>query len=79
MASNNSYSIEGWADRMTAHFQTHFQRVNIAKAEIEKAMYPRQPLIVSQQVIDFLKQYEKQQSKAKHMAEIKSAGNNYNL
>lgn len=75
MASNNSYSIEGWADRMTAHFQS----LNIAKAEIEKAMYPRQPLIVSQQVIDFLKQYEKQKSKEKHMAEIKSAGNNYNL
>lgn len=42
-------------------------------------MYSRQPAIVSQQVIDFLKQYEKQKSKENHMAEIKSAGNNYNL
>lgn len=37
MASNNSYSIEGWADRMSAHFQS----LNIAKAEIEKAMIKR--------------------------------------
>lgn len=76
MASSNSYSIEGWADRMAAHLQG----LNIAKAEIEKqVMYSRQPAIVSQQVIDFLKQYEKQKSKENHMAEIKSAGNNYNL
>lgn len=76
MASNNSYSIEGWADRMTAHLQG----LNIAKAEIEKqVMYSRQPTVVSQAVIDFLKRYEKQQYKEKHMAEIKSAGNNYNL
>ena len=76
MASNNSYSIEGWADRMAAHLQG----LNIKAAEIKKqkaAAY--QPLVVSQQVIDFLKQYEKQQSKEKHMAEIKSAGDNYNL
>lgn len=31
MASSNSYSIEGWADRMAAHLQG----LNIAKAEIE--------------------------------------------
>lgn len=76
MASNNSYSIEGWADRMAAHLQG----LNIKAAEIEKqTAAARQPLIVSEQVINFLKQYEKQQSKEKHMAEIKSAGNNYNL
>ena len=75
MASNNSYSIEGWADRMTAHLQG----LNIAKAEIEKTMAGRQPLIVSEQVINFLKQYEKQKAKEQHMAEIKTAGNNYNL
>lgn len=76
MASNNSYSIEGWADRMVAHLQG----LNIKAAEIEKqAAAARQPLIVSEQLINFLKQYEKQQSKEKHMAEIKSAGNNYNL
>lgn len=76
MASNNSYSIEGWADRMAAHLQG----LNITAAEIEKqATAPRQPLIVSQSLIDFLKRYEKQQNKEKHMAEIKSAGNNYNL
>lgn len=76
MATNNSYSIEGWADRMTAHLQG----LNIKVAEIEKqTAAARQPLIVSQQIIDFLKRYEKQQSKEKHMAEIKSAGNNYNL
>ena len=75
MVSNNSYSIEGWADRMTAHLQGFD-----IKAEIEKqTAAARQPLIVSEQVINFLKQYEKQQSKEKHMAEIKSAGNNYNL
>lgn len=76
MASNNSYSIEGWADRMAAHLQG----LNIKAAEIEKqkaAAY--QPLVVSQQVIDFLKRYEKQLNKENHMAEIKSAGNNYNL
>lgn len=76
MASNNSYSIEGWADRMAAHLQG----LNIKAAEIEKQTAAvSRPLIVSQQVIDFLKRYEKQQSKEKHMAEIKSAGNNYNL
>lgn len=75
MASNNSYSIEGWADRMAAHLQGFD-----IKAEIEKqTTAARQPTIVSQQVIDFLKRYEKQQSKEQHMAEIKTAGNNYNL
>lgn len=75
MASNNSYSIEGWADRMAAHLQG----LNIKAAEIEKQEAAvRQPSI-NKQIIDFLKRYEKQQSKEKHMAEIKSAGNNYNL
>ena len=77
MASNNSYSIEGWADRMTAHLQG----LNIKAAEIEKQamFFSSQPIVVSQAVIDFLKRFEKQQNKEKHMAEIKSAGNNYNL
>ena len=75
MASNNSYSIEGWADRMAAHLQG----LNIKAAEIEKQKAAYQPLVVSQQVIDFLKRYEKQQIKEKHMAEIKSVGDNYNL
>lgn len=76
MASNNSYSIEGWADRMAAHLQG----LDVTLAQIERQVSsPRQPVIVSEQVINFLKRYEKQQSKEKHMAEIKSAGNNYNL
>lgn len=51
MASNNSYSIEGWADRMAAHLQG----LNIKAAEIEKqTAAARQPLIVSEQVINFL-------------------------
>lgn len=75
MASNNSYSIEGWADRMAAHLQG----LNIKAAEIEKQTAYGDPSIVSEQVLNFLKRFEKQQSKEKHMAEIKSAGNNYNL
>lgn len=76
MASNNSYSIEGWADRMAAHLQG----LDVTLAQIERQVSsPRQPVIVSQSLIDFLKRYEKQQSKEQHMAEIKSAGNNYNL
>ena len=76
MASNNSYSIEGWADRMAAHLQGlsgYVQKIDLA------TKYPPASSVVSQQIIDFLKRYEKQKSKENHMAEIKSAGNNYNL
>ena len=79
MASSNS-EILGWAERMAAHFQSK----NISSAELEKQnmaarMLGEQPIVVSEQIIDFLKQYEKQKIKDQHMAEIKTAGNNYDL
>ena len=78
MASSNS-EIVGWAERMAAHLQGR----NISSAEMEKqntaARLLGEPINVSEQVINFLKQYEKQKIKEQHMAEIKTAGNNYNL
>jgi hypothetical protein len=74
MASNNSYSIEGWADRMAAHLQG----LNIKAAEIEKqTAAARQPLIVSEQVINFLKEYEAQGRKKAKIMEIKHAGDEF--
>lgn len=76
MASNNP--IEGWADRMVAHLQS--MNIKMTAAEIERATQnPTPQAVVNRQIIDFLERYEKQQIKEHHMAEIKTAGNNYNL